>query len=268
VAQKSGKAKRAARKKPAPVKARKTAKAKAPAAKRAPARKAASRPAQRAKAPVSRKVAAKPAARPAAKRPASAVAKKTSVAAKPAVRVAVARPAPKPVPVKPTPPKPTPPKPTPPPSAKVPARGKASAGRSGAKSAAPSRPAPSAGAFVPDAEFIANARRKLQAKREEILALYRRDLRSGQESNDSPTEDIVDRANNAYTRELTYSISDSERALLFQIDEALARIDAGTYGVCVHEGNRIGRERLEAIPWARYCIESQELAEKGLLPES
>ncbi|MFN7942762.1 MAG: TraR/DksA family transcriptional regulator [Thermoanaerobaculia bacterium] len=196
------------------------------------------------------------------------MAKKTAVAAKPAVRVAIARPAPKPVPVKPTPPKPTPPKPTPPPSAKIPTRGKSSAGRSGAKSVAPARPAPSVGAFVPDAEFIANARRKLQAKREEILALYRRDLRSGQESNDSPTEDIVDRANNAYTRELTYSISDSERALLFQIDEALARIDAGTYGVCVHEGNRIGRERLEAIPWARYCIESQELAEKGLLPES
>ena len=40
--------------------------------------------------------------------------------------------------------------------------------------------------------------------------MYLKDLRSGQESNDSPTEDIVDRANNAYSRELNFSISDAE----------------------------------------------------------
>ena len=74
---------------------------------------------------------------------------------------------------------------------------------------------------------------RLEAKKAEIMELYLNDLRSGQESNDSPTEDIVDRANNAYSRELNFSISDAERTLLLQVEEALDRIEKGTYGVMV-----------------------------------
>jgi DnaK suppressor protein len=114
----------------------------------------------------------------------------------------------------------------------------------------------------------ANAmREKLLAKKSEILAMYLNDLRSGQESNDSPTEDIVDRANNAYSRELNFSISDSERQLLLQIEEAIERLNDGTYGNCIHCGQPIARQRLEAVPWTRYDIACQELAEQGLLSE-
>jgi len=99
------------------------------------------------------------------------------------------------------------------------------------------------------------------------MTLYLNDLRSGQESNDSPTEDIVDRANNAYSRELNFSISDAERTLLLQVEEALERIEKGTYGACAHCGSPIPRPRLDAIPWARLCIDCQELLEQGLLTE-
>jgi DnaK suppressor protein len=109
---------------------------------------------------------------------------------------------------------------------------------------------------------------KLRAKKQEILALYLSDLRSGQESNDSPTEDIVDRANNAYSRELNFSISDAERALMLQVDAAIERAENGTYGNCANCGQPIARPRLEAVPWARYCIACQELLEQGLLAEA
>jgi DnaK suppressor protein len=120
---------------------------------------------------------------------------------------------------------------------------------------------------VRSAAELAKFRARLLAKKQEILAMYRNDLRSGQESNDSPTEDIVDRANNAYSRELSYSISDTERALMLQIDEALERIAAGSFGLCTHCGQPIAPARLEAVPWARHCINCQELLEKGLLGE-
>lgn len=110
-------------------------------------------------------------------------------------------------------------------------------------------------------------REKLQKQRQELLALYRNDVRMGQESGDEGTEDIVDRANNAYSRELNFSLSDSERQLLLQVDEALKRIDSETYGSCMSCGQEIAGPRLQAIPWARYCIDCQELEEKGMLQE-
>ena len=106
---------------------------------------------------------------------------------------------------------------------------------------------------------------RLQNQRDEILNMYKQDLRAGQESADDGTEDIVDRANNAYNRELMFSLSDNERATLLQIENALARMDEGSYGRCANCGQTINVLRLEAVPWARFCIDCQELAEKGLL---
>jgi DnaK suppressor protein len=56
--------------------------------------------------------------------------------------------------------------------------------------------------------------------------------------------------------------------MLMLVDEALARMDEGIYGSCTHCGQQIGRQRLEAVPWARFCIACQELKEKGLLDET
>lgn len=106
---------------------------------------------------------------------------------------------------------------------------------------------------------------RLLEQRQEIVNMYNQDVRAGQESADEPTEDIVDRANNSYNRELMFSISDSERLLLLQIEAALNRMEAKTYGRCTNCGNNIHPLRLEAVPWARFCIDCQELAEKGLL---
>lgn len=107
----------------------------------------------------------------------------------------------------------------------------------------------------------------LNQHRQEILSMYQRDLRVGQEANDEGTEDIVDRANNAYSREFIFQFSGKERQLLIQIEQALGRVDGGTYGVCANCGEPIAPQRLEAVPWARYCVDCQEREERGLLAE-
>lgn len=116
-------------------------------------------------------------------------------------------------------------------------------------------------------EQFQGLRERLLQQRQEILDMYNQDIRAGQESADEPTEDIVDRANNAYNRELMFSLSDGERVLLLQIEEAIRRMDEGAYGRCSSCGQTISAPRLEAVPWARFCIDCQELAEKGMLSE-
>ncbi|HEX6904507.1 MAG TPA: TraR/DksA family transcriptional regulator [Thermoanaerobaculia bacterium] len=122
-------------------------------------------------------------------------------------------------------------------------------------------------AEVPQDRYEA-LRERLQNQRAEIVNMYKQDVRAGQESADDGTEDIVDRANNAYNRELMFSLSDTERQTLLQIENALRRMDEGGYGRCANCGQQINILRLEAVPWARFCIDCQELAEKGLLEEA
>lgn len=111
-------------------------------------------------------------------------------------------------------------------------------------------------------------RKQLLEQRQEILDLYEHDLKVGQKSSDEGAEDLVDRANSAYNREFMLSLSSSERGVLLQIEEALERLDKGEYGNCISCGDKIAAKRLQAVPWARYCIDCQELAEQGLLQES
>ncbi|MDX1382383.1 MAG: TraR/DksA family transcriptional regulator [Thermoanaerobaculia bacterium] len=108
--------------------------------------------------------------------------------------------------------------------------------------------------------------RRLEEQRQEILNLYRHDMGVGVgEGVNHDGEDDIDRANFDTDRELALSLSSGEREVLLQIEEALARIDNGAYGSCTSCTRPIGEERLTAIPWARYCIDCQELEEKGLL---
>ncbi|HEV8249921.1 MAG TPA: TraR/DksA C4-type zinc finger protein [Gaiellaceae bacterium] len=68
-------------------------------------------------------------------------------------------------------------------------------------------------------------------------------------------EHPADAATATYDRELDYSLEDGAENVLRLIDEALARIEAGTYGTCRVCGRDIGEERLEARPWTDLCID-------------
>jgi DnaK suppressor protein len=86
-----------------------------------------------------------------------------------------------------------------------------------------------------------------------------------EETSDESTQDIADKAVSSYTREFLYSLSDNDRNTLLRIDQALARIDEGTYGNCLNCSTLMSEKRLMAVPWAPHCVDCQELAEKGLL---
>ena len=108
-------------------------------------------------------------------------------------------------------------------------------------------------------------RRALLMKKDEISQELVKNKDAGQESSDEATQDIADKATSSYTKEFLFSLSDSERTLVQQIDQALARIDDGTYGTCRHCGNPLMEKRLDAVPWTPYCLDCMELSEKGLL---
>jgi RNA polymerase-binding protein DksA len=66
---------------------------------------------------------------------------------------------------------------------------------------------------------------------------------------------MADLGTDNYEQEFALGLMDSERKLIREIDAALERIEDGTYGICEGTGKQIARARLEAQPWARYCVE-------------
>jgi DnaK suppressor protein len=74
---------------------------------------------------------------------------------------------------------------------------------------------------------------------------------------------MADLGTDNYEQEFTLGLIESERTVLQEIEEALNRIREGTYGLCVATGKPIGKARLRAKPWAKYCYEYALAQEKG-----
>ena len=72
----------------------------------------------------------------------------------------------------------------------------------------------------------------------------------------------ADAGSDAYDRDFALSLLSQEQDALYEIDEALKRIELGTYGKCEMSGKPIPRARLEAIPFARFTVECQSKLEK------
>jgi DnaK suppressor protein len=108
-------------------------------------------------------------------------------------------------------------------------------------------------------------KKKLLARREELLRTIARTEEEGRQADDDPTVDLADKAANSYTKEFLFGMTNTDRALLNQIDVALKRIQEDEYGVCANCEEEMQQKRLEAVPWAKHCINCQEKAEKGQL---
>jgi DnaK suppressor protein len=74
---------------------------------------------------------------------------------------------------------------------------------------------------------------------------------------------IADSATETYMRELDEGLEENADHLLGEIDAALERVTAGTYGLCSSCGKPIGVERLEAVPYATLCIDDKRALESG-----
>ncbi|MGH9862931.1 MAG: TraR/DksA family transcriptional regulator [Candidatus Acidiferrales bacterium] len=107
-------------------------------------------------------------------------------------------------------------------------------------------------------------KKKLEVKREELQRFMALAEEEGRATDDA-TQDIADKAANSYTKEFLFSQSNNERFILQLVEEALGRIKNGGFGNCAHCQEEVQLKRLEAVPWARHCIDCQEKQEQGLL---
>jgi DnaK suppressor protein len=108
-------------------------------------------------------------------------------------------------------------------------------------------------------------RKRLVTKQEELLRLVTKTEQDGREADEEATQDVADKAANSYTKEFLFHQSDDSRRMLQLVNEALERIRASSFGLCVACQQEVQPKRLEAVPWARHCIECQEKQEQGLL---
>jgi len=99
----------------------------------------------------------------------------------------------------------------------------------------------------------------LEAEQAELLHLVRN--REGIAIEKSP--DAFDEVQHATERELAIRNLDRESNLLRNVRGALRRIEDGSFGVCLHCEEDIGLKRLAAVPWAAFCIQCQEIADRS-----
>jgi DnaK suppressor protein len=99
----------------------------------------------------------------------------------------------------------------------------------------------------------------LEAKQAELAQVLRN--RDGITIEKSP--DALDEVQNAAERELAIRNLDRESNLLRNVRAALHRIDEGMFGICLHCEEDISPKRLNAVPWAPYCIACQEIADRN-----
>jgi RNA polymerase-binding protein DksA len=122
---------------------------------------------------------------------------------------------------------------------------------------------------------LAHFQRLLLAKRAELVgdvnsmedeALQKSRLNASGDLSTMPIH-MADIGTANYEQEFALGLLDGERKLLREINDALLRIQERTYGICEGTGNEISKARLEANPWARYCVEYARMLEKGLVKE-
>jgi DnaK suppressor protein len=78
---------------------------------------------------------------------------------------------------------------------------------------------------------------------------------TGELMSSSADNHLADTASETFERELDEGLEEGALRRLREVEEALARIDEGTYGTCAACGREIPQERLEALPWATLCID-------------
>lgn len=74
---------------------------------------------------------------------------------------------------------------------------------------------------------------------------------------------MADQGTDNYDREFALNLVSSEQDILYEIDEAIRRIDTGKYGICEMTGDQIERARLKALPHARFSVSAQSEMERG-----
>ncbi|HEX3409704.1 MAG TPA: TraR/DksA family transcriptional regulator [Candidatus Binataceae bacterium] len=111
-------------------------------------------------------------------------------------------------------------------------------------------------------KFLADLHEHLLEMKTKLIAEIDSELKAEREGNKDEGMDTYDLASEERDREINFILSDRERVKIKQIDDALARMTEGSYGVCESCGLEIAQERLEAMPFTRLCRDCQQDQER------
>ena len=105
-------------------------------------------------------------------------------------------------------------------------------------------------------------RRKLLEMRDHLLKAVK-DKQSRDIDVGTDVGDEADQATTSQEKELLFELSDNERVMLDQIEGSLRKMEKGAYGLCESCQKTIAKARIQAVPFARYCIQCQSSAESA-----
>ena len=116
----------------------------------------------------------------------------------------------------------------------------------------------------PGKRLVATLRKQLETEKEELAASAAKlEADAADESWKEPrSDDDAETGTATFERERTMSLARNARQTIIQIERALDRMDAGTYGLCINCGEPIAIERLEALPQAVDCMDCRRKAER------
>lgn len=103
--------------------------------------------------------------------------------------------------------------------------------------------------------------RRLRQLREEFHAAQRNHLADAAETKPNFSMSMGDGGSDEFERDLLLTEASSEQEVIYEIEQALKRIESGTYGVCALTGKPIAQARLRAIPWTRFSIAAERRLE-------
>jgi DnaK suppressor protein len=109
---------------------------------------------------------------------------------------------------------------------------------------------------------LAYFRKRLVEKQRQLADEVDKNALYGKDQDDDSIKDLGDQANTAYNREFFFELGNGDRRLLREVVIALKKIDDGSFGACERCGEPIADRRLDALPFARYCITCQRAAEE------
>lgn len=111
-------------------------------------------------------------------------------------------------------------------------------------------------------KFLSDLRQNLLEMKNKLVAEIDSELKAEREGNKDEGMDTYDLASEERDREINFILSDRERVKIKQIDDALVRLEEGSYGVCESCGLEVAEERLEAMPFTRLCRDCQQDMER------
>jgi DnaK suppressor protein len=109
---------------------------------------------------------------------------------------------------------------------------------------------------------LSHFRKKLEEKHRQLVEGVGKTVLYGKGPEDDSIKDLGDQASSAYNREFLFELGNGDRRILKEVVTALQKLEEGGFGDCERCGEPIAEKRLEALPFARYCIDCQRAVEE------